>query len=104
MSALDLDLLRRVNLTAFDLNVIRTLVKTGGETGLFPGSMKPESRAFLAITVDKGLVTATGADGKPVDVTTTTDRIELRFTTLGRKAAEQDEVAMRGAKDPTVRA
>lgn len=104
MSALDLGLLRQVALTGFDLNVIRTLVKTGGEAPNYPAGMKPEVRALLQITIDKGLITATGDDGLPASVTTTNKRVTLRFTDLGRRAAAQDAAAMQAAQTPTVRA
>lgn len=83
MSAkLDAGLLRQVGLTAFDINTIGVLVKSGGEAAWYPNNVKPFTRQMIDAMIKKGLVEITSGP---------TGGQYLRLTDLGRQAATQIE-------------
>jgi hypothetical protein len=83
MANLDLGLLRHAALTAFEVNAIKILIKTGGEAPYYPGNWKPETKAMFQMMIDKGIVELRTVDE-------TTGQQNMRLTEgLGRACADQ---------------
>jgi DNA-binding MarR family transcriptional regulator len=80
--------LRHAGLTPFDVNILSTLMKMGGEFGLYMNGIAEENRprviAGLSSLADRELIMVDEARS-------TTSRIVLRLTDGGREACAQLE-------------
>ena len=86
---IDLGLLRQVALTAFDVNTIKVLMKTGGEALWNASIVKPETKAMIQLMIDKKLIEMVE---RPLEPT------KIRLTDIGRSAAAQIEASMQAAQ------
>jgi DNA-binding MarR family transcriptional regulator len=79
---IDRGVLRHVGLTAWDINTINVLVKSGGEVRWHGDTVKPQTKQMLDICVKKNLVELVRREF---------GHAFLRLTDLGRVAAAQLE-------------
>lgn len=77
----DLGLVRHVELTSFDVNTIKVMLRTGGECEWIPTQAKPETRALIERMIDRKIVER---------IEESPGRFRLRLTEgIGRACATQ---------------
>jgi hypothetical protein len=90
----DGELLRVASLSTWDVEMIRRLTKSGGESLYNPATYPPQRRALIERLLDRRLIEKIERDG----------RAFVRLTDFGRHAATEIELADRNAAARVIRA
>lgn len=91
---IDGGLLQAAALTAWDVAVIRTLGRQGGESLYNPATYPPQRQALILRLIDRKLIEKIVHDGRDF----------VRLTDFGRNALAQIEISDRNAKERIIHA